>query len=267
MVLMKLYSLAWHISDTATIQSRCVQAVKNLAGRWFPGAELSVSLECSDNWQKVAEKFDMECKNGTVVSLGIKKASATGTVGDLRCLLEQLPHLHTLVLDGSNVSGHLADLRMPDPERLERLQLRWCNLQGDLKDLQHYSLKALKLSGNVSGSVHSLNWTRLQLLDLRNTWVTGNISELTSGGLKGLGLEGLWLQYTKAAGDISELLSRNKNLTYLHVQGTGVSGAIDDRWQGPDGIGQKLKELVLFETAVSRNQYGCHVCLSLNVAY
>ena len=263
MVLMKLYSLAWHISDTATIQSRCVQAVKNLAGRWFPGAELSASLECSDNRQKVAEKFDMECKNGTVVSLGIKKASATATVGDLRCLLEQLPHLRTLFLDGSNVSGHLADLRMPHPERLERLQLRGCNLQGDLEDLQHYSLKALKLSGNVSGSVHSLNFARLEFLDLRNTAVTGNISEMTSGGLKGL-----WLQYTKATGDISELLSRNKNLTYLHVQGTtGVSGAIDDRWQGPDAIGQKLKELVLFETSVSCHRYGCHVCLSLNVVY
>ena len=108
----------------------------------------------------------MVCKNAQVVSLAIKKASATATVGDLRCVLWQLPYLETLILDASNVSGHPADLRMPYAEGLERLQLRWCNLQGDLEDLQHYSLKALKPSGNVSGSVHSLKVTRLDFLDL-----------------------------------------------------------------------------------------------------
>ena len=68
------------------------------------------------------------------------------------------------------------------PETLERLQLRGCNLQGDLAELQRYSLKVLKLSGNVSSSMRSLIWTCLEFLDLRNTAVTGNISELTSGG-------------------------------------------------------------------------------------
>ena len=237
-----------------------MQALNNLARGWFPETTLKPSFECC-NKEETIGKFNMACKNGSVVSLAITKASATATMGDLGAVLRQLPYLETLILDGSNVSGHLADLPIPHPEKLERLQLRGCNLQGDLEDLQHYSLKALKLSGNVSGSVHSLNVTRLEFLDLRNTAVTGNISEMTSGGLEGLGLEGLWLQYTKAAGDISELLSRNKNLTYLHVQGTGVSGAIDDRWQGPDGIGQNLKELVIFETSVICNRYSCHVRL------
>ena len=165
----------------------------------------------------ISTGFDIGCGNGAIVSLGIKVPSVAATTGDLSRVLDHLPNLEGLILDNSNISGPLSEFRrVRNPSKLRRLQLRWCNVGGTLEDLSNYTFQALKLSDNISGDIKSLDWSQLEFLDLRNaTAVTGNVSNLKSGLVKGL-----WLQYTQATGDITELMRNNSNLTYLHVQGS-----------------------------------------------
>lgn len=64
---------------------------------------------------------------------------------DLNTALQWLPDVEQILMDESGISGQLKDLKAP--ARLKRLHMRWCQVEGDLQDLKHMSLVALKLSG------------------------------------------------------------------------------------------------------------------------
>lgn len=195
----------------------------------------------------VGQNFDLTCKGGAVTKIGIKKKGHS-SIQELNLVIEGLPGLKEIILDGSNISGDLRDLQAP-PD-LQRLHLRWCRVSANLQDLQKYSLEALKLSGDISGSLNDLNWSRLKFLDLREApGVTGDVP--TDRGDSPL--EGLWLLGTNASGDLIELLNNHPKVEYLHLEGEGFHGTVADQWRNGVGPGAKLKELVLRNTKVEFN--------------
>lgn len=175
---------------------------------------------CLENTKKgkgvIGEKkdhFDITCNEGSVRAIGIIKKKGKVTVQELSQALKKLPDVENLFLDASNISGQIADLDLSQHHRLKRIQMRWCLIEGELKDLRlsvklsGTGLEALKLSGKgVRGSLSDLkNWTRLLFLDLQKTSVTGNLS---TDFPKPDTLEGLWLQDTDVTGDITCVLKR-----------------------------------------------------------
>ena len=64
-------------------------------------------------------------------------------------------------------------------------------------------------------------------------------------------LRGLWLLGTNASGNLIELLERHPEMVYLHLEGEGFHGTVADQWR--EGVGAKLKELVLRNTKVEFN--------------
>ena len=195
---------------------------------------------------KLGTGFDVMCQNGSIVTLGIKKKS-NANVLDLRAAICGFPDLQEVVLDRSNVSGRLEDLKDWKADGLKRLHMRDCHVEGELKDLRIFTkLKALKLSGpSIRGYLRDLDqkfWDQIVFLDLRNTSVRGDFS-----GRK-RSLKGLWFQYTDITGDITTILENSPNLMYLHLQGTKVGGPLRD----PEGnAGKDIKELVLHNSSVT----------------
>ena len=161
------------------------------------------------------DHFDITCKEGcSVIAIGIKKKlKGIVTVQELIQALKKLPEVESLYLDASSIRGQIADLDLSQHHRLKRLQMRWCVIEGELKDLRlsenllGKGLQALKLSGKgVRGSLSDLkNWTDLLFLDLQKTSVTGNLS--TDFG-KHETLQALWLRDTDVTGDVTDLLKR-----------------------------------------------------------
>ena len=146
------------------------------------------------------------CENGSVVTLAIKKAppNETFTVEILIRALRRLPKMESLLLDGSKLTGHLNSLNLSCVPNLQRLQMRWCNMEGSLEDLKKYELEALKLSGTkITGALQHLHLSKMKFLDLQGTSVTGSVSDDLPSSLKGL-----WLQNTNISGDIMALLER-----------------------------------------------------------
>ena len=234
-----------------------LQALEKLIRLWVRDKPQHPTIDevlekCSSSSDKIliAPHFDVTCDNGTVKSIGIKSKS-NATIRDLNEALEGLPGIQELVMDGSNISGDLKDLNMPSG--LSRLQMRWCDVKADLKDLQTHSLTALKLSGTkIHGKLDDLNWEQLEILDLQGVKsVTGDLS--TVGLNESSPLRGLWLQNTRVTGDIVELLKRHPKLEYLNLGHTQISGEIRDEGKGKEGISKQLKELMLQHSMVKFN--------------
>lgn len=200
-----------------------MEAIEHLARLWGindPKVKVEVTT-CLKNTKGdkgvtvIGEKkdhFDIACKQGSVITIGIKKEGIV-TVRELSQALKKLPEVEGLFLDSSNISGQIADLDLSQHHRLKKIQMRWCVIEGELKDLRlsvklsGTGLEALKLSGRgVRGSLSDLKkWMRLLFLDLQKTSVNGNLS--TDFG-KPETLQGLWLQDTDVTGDITDLLKR-----------------------------------------------------------
>lgn len=70
-------------------------------------------------------------------------------------------------------------------------------------------------------------------------------------------LKGLWLQKTSVAGDIVALLEQKRNLQYLHIGQSQISGKIENQWM--EGLGIALKELSLPQTKITFNMT-CSQC-------
>eukprot|EP00435_Cladocopium_sp_Y103_P070788 s448_g36.t1 len=227
------------------------QAIERLAELWGY-TDLSIiskitkcKKEKVNQIVKLGTGFDVTCHNGSIKTLGIKKKS-NATILDLSTAICGLPNLTDVVLDRSNVSGRLEDLKDWKADGLERLHMRGCRVEGELRDLQIFTkLKALKLSGpSIRGWLQDLGpsiWNQIVFLDLGNTSVTGDVSG-------GKSLRGLWLQYTDVTGDIMRTLEGSPKLEYLHLPGTKVGGPLRDPG---DDRGQKLKELVLYNSSVT----------------
>lgn len=189
-----------------------VQAMAELANRWFPAIDISNTMnQCGAstekqmfNVSKADSGFTFECKDGSVVTLAIKKAAPSGafTVERLNSALQHLGKMEAVILDGSKLTGHLNSLNLVP--HLQRLQMRWCNMEGSLEDLKKYELEALKLSGTkITGALQHLHLSKMKFLDLQGTSVTGSVSDDLPSSLKGL-----WLQNTNISGDIMALLER-----------------------------------------------------------
>ena len=253
----------------APIFGNSLQALVQLTAWWAPNVTTSsfneVVKKCIESKAfrkfEVAPKFDVFCHKASVISLGIKKEpDGRVTIKDLACALGGLPEVKDLVLDKSGVHGQLKDLNYLSVLRnLRRIQLRNCSIQGDLSDIDTTKLKKLanlKLNGGgIGGSLHDLKkdfWERLEILELQNTVVTGNLSSDEDVPLNLNELRGLWLQQTKVTGDLMILLQKAPNLQYLHLPHTKVTGELDDRC-GKKGFGRKLKELNLHHTRVTFN--------------
>lgn len=185
-----------------------------LANRWFPAIDISNTMnQCGAstekqrfNVSKADSGFTFECKDGSVVTLAIKKAAPSGafTVERLNSALQHLGKMEAVILDGSNLTGHLNSLNLSCVPNLQRLQMRWCNMEGSLEDLKKYDLEALKLSGTkITGALQHLHISKMKFLDLQDTSVTGSVSDDLPSSLKGL-----WLQNTNISGDIMALLER-----------------------------------------------------------
>ncbi|CAE7798957.1 unnamed protein product [Symbiodinium sp. CCMP2456] len=190
--------------------------------------------------------FDVTCQGGSVASIGIQVKSATARLHHLSCALSKLSGVNALYLDDSNITGNMIDLESSQLQRLERLQMRQCNVDVDLSQLSSYTFVALKLSGKrVHGSLRDVNWEKLKFLDLRDTNVTGDVSSDT---VTSSSLQGLWLQNTRVEGDIQVLIERNKNLWYLDAANTKITGSINDAWKYE---GQYLRELNINGTSIT----------------
>ena len=201
-------------------------------------------------WILIGKGFDVTCKEGSVRIIGIK-SKAEATIDQLNEALENLPKIEGIVMDGSNISGRIKDLKVKEPDRLKRLHMRWCNVEADLKDLQKYHFEALKLSGRkINGKLEDLHWDRLKFLDLRDAKsVTGDLSHMAYP--EKAPLTGLWLQGTSASGNIVQLLKSNPRMAYLHLGESQISGIFKDEWEEEHGgIGKQLKELFLQHTEV-----------------
>lgn len=229
----------------------CFEAIQHLTKLWgYTDVNIKEKIaNCTntgkDNTKafvKLAKGFSITCKNGSIVTLAIKEKSKDIqkiSILDLKFSMCGLPELKELLLDGSNISGHLKDLEQWNRNGLTRLSLRWCNIEGDLKDLKNFTnLTHLKLSGGkIGGSLEDLgeSHNKIQFLDLRMTSVTGNLGNLT-------GLKGLWLQNTSVTGDIMQILQNSPSLTYLNLGWTKVNGTLRDP---AEDEGQELKELIV----------------------
>ena len=230
-----------------------LEAIEQLMNLWNDSDSKSlqqVTAECAKSSNKslkvvVGQKFDLICEQGHVTIIAIKKKGSASIQG-LNLALTGLPQVREIILDGSDIVGDLRDLEAP--RDLRRLHLRWCRVSGNLKDLQEYSLEALKLSGDINGSLGDLNWSRLTILDLGNTpGVTGDVPvDRTDSPLKGL-----WLLGTNVSGDVDQLLRCHAKMVYLYLGGEGFRGKIEDPWR--DGLGRNLKELCLKKTGVKFN--------------
>ena len=227
------------------------QAIELLGKLWgYKDFSISNIMKCKEEkWRpvKLGKGFDVTCNNGSIVTLGIKK-KANAQILDLSAAICGLLNLQDVVLDGSNVSGRLEDLKDWKADGLKRLHMRGCQVEGELRDLQIFTkLKALKLSGpSIRGYLQDLGqriWDQIEILDLRKTSVTGDFSG------KKESLRGLWLQYTDVTGDIMRILEDSPKLEYLHLPGTKVGGPLRD--PGASGGGQSLKELVLYNSSVT----------------
>lgn len=167
------------------------EAMAELAKIWFPTTDISNTMkQCGASTEKkqdfnVSETdsgFTFQCQKGSVVTLAIKKAPPNGafTVDSLNLALQRLPKMKALFLDGSKLTGHLNSLNLSYVPNLQRLQMRWCNMEGSVGDLKKYSykLEALKLSGtNITGDLQELNLSAMKFLDLGHTSVTGNVAD------------------------------------------------------------------------------------------
>ena len=232
------------------MRHRLLEAIQDLAKLWgYPNVDISNITKLKAEQVKgrlvLGKGFDVTFKGGAIVTLAIKQQSPANIL-DLKFALCGLSHLEELLLDGSNVTGHLKDLRQWNQNGLTRLSLRWCRLEGDLKDLKGFTkLEALKLSGSrIRGFLEDLRHLEdtIKFLDLRETSVRGDLSEA-----KMLALKGLWLQKTLVTGDIMQLLKNCKKLVYLHLSQTKVGGYVRD----PEaGEGKDLKEMVLVSSGV-----------------
>ena len=99
-----------------------------------------------------------------------------------------------------------------------------------------------KLWSNLG--IQDLNCEQLEFLDLRGSVsITGNLSELKCSRLRGV-----YLQYTKTTGDITELLRSNRGMTWLDLRGTEVKGSINSEWLE---VGQALIYLRLSDSRVT----------------
>ncbi|CAK8995293.1 unnamed protein product [Durusdinium trenchii] len=278
---------AKHVTDASKdaelpdVHAKEKEAIAQLAKLW--GYEPKSIPEC---WKAketleilhVDKGFDVTCQNGSIVMMGIKRASqarAQVRLSDLNAPIRDLQRLRALVLDGSHITGRLQELKDWDLfDRLERLHMRWCNIDGELKHFNNFTnLKYLKLSGHkIQGSLEQLEedfWKNIIILDLRSTSVTGDVS---SENLKASKLKGLWLQNTNITGDVMNILSQSPDMKYLHLQKTQVHGYMvhprdfkkdvnrrlvpTAKTEAQDSelqevlAGQKLLELVLYNTAV-----------------
>ncbi len=228
---------------------RCfLEALQLLANLWgYTEVNIRGGItECKKGKaQKLEEGFDVTCQNGSIAKLGLKKRAPV-KISDLEKAICRLPNLRELVLDGSNVTGSLGEVK--GWTHLERLHMRFCKVKGDLKDLKDLKeLKFLKLSGrNIQGSLHDLDQD-FEILDLRHTSVTGNLSEMSSKTSR-KSFRGLWLQDTSVSGDIMDILKKNLRLQFLHLSSTKVSGALCNPEQEE---GKDLKELVLSNSLVT----------------
>jgi len=226
------------------------EAIQHLAKLWgYTGVNIKENIANCTNTGKdntkifvLEQGFSITCKNGSIVTLAIKKKKSKAiqkiSILDLKFSMCGLSELKELLLDGSNISGHLEDLEQWNRNGLTRLSLRWCNIEGDLKHLKNFTnLTHLKLSGGkIRGSLEDLgeSHNKIQFLDLRMTSVTGDL-----GSLKGL--KGLWLQNTSVTGDM-QILQKSPNLTYLNLGWTKVNGTLHDPAKDE---GQELKELIV----------------------
>lgn len=197
--------------------------------------------------QRLGEGFDVTCENGSITTLALKKTARRVKISELDKAICRLPKLRELLLDGSSVTGSLEEVK--GWTHLERLHMRYCKVGGDLKHLRDLKkLKFLKLSGrNIQGSLHDLHQD-FEILDLRYTSVTGNLSEMSSKTSKSEGFRGLWLQNTSVSGDIMDILKKNPRLQYLHLSSTKVRGALCNPEQEE---GKNLTELVLPNSLVT----------------
>ena len=196
--------------------------------------------------QRLGEGFDVRCEGGSITTLGLKKPAPV-KISELEKAICRLPKLRGLLLDGSNVTGSLEEVK--GWTHLERLHMRSCQVGGNLKHLRGLKeLKFLKLSGrNIQGSLYDLDQD-FEILDLRHTSVTGNLSEMSSKTSKSEGFRGLWLQNTSVSGDIMDILKKNPRLQYLHLSNTKVSGALCKPEQEE---GKNLTQLVLSNSLVT----------------
>ncbi|CAK9092658.1 unnamed protein product [Durusdinium trenchii] len=185
----------------------------------------------------------VDSQRGFVKHIAMKKKTDTN-ITYLNCALHHFPNLLRLILDGSELSGRLAELELP--RQTERLHLRYCpQVAVQLQDLKRFQqLKVVKLEGsNVSGSLEALNFTHLTYVDLRGH-VKGNLSNLAFSS----NLIGFWAQFTKVSGDINALVRNNLKLEYLDLRESQISGSINDEWKES---GQSLKELRLSGSQVN----------------
>ena len=198
--------------------------------------------------QKLGEGFDVTCESGSIATLGLQKPAPV-KISELEKAICRLPKLRELLLDGSNVTGSLEEVK--GWTHLERLHMRSCQVGGDLQDLRDLKkLKFLKLSGrNIQGSLQDLDQD-FEILNLGHTSVTGNLSEMSSKTSKSSrkGFRGLWLQDTSVSGDIMDILKTNPRLQYLHLSSTKVSGALCNPEQEE---GKNLTELDLSNSLVT----------------
>ena len=198
--------------------------------------------------QRLGEGFDVTCQDGRIATLGLKKPAPV-KISELEKAICRLPKLRELVLDGSNVTGSLEEVK--GWTHLERIHMRFCKVGGDLKHLRDLKeLKFLKLSGrNIQGSLHDLDQD-FEILDLGHTSVTGDLSEMSSKTSKSSrkGFRGLWLQNTSVSGDIMDILKKNLRLQFLHLSSTKVSGALCNPEQEE---GKNLTELDLSNSLVT----------------
>ena len=226
-----------------------LEALQLLANLWnYTKVNISGNItECKKakkrKTQRLGEGFDVRCESGSIAMLGLKKPAPV-KISELEKAICRLPKLRGLVLDGSNVTGSLEEVK--GWTHLERLHMRFCQVGGDLKHLRDLKkLKFLKLSGrNIQGSLHDLDQD-FEILDLGHTSVTGDLSKMSS---KSESFRGLWLQDTSVSGDIMDILKKNLRLQFLHLSGTKVSGALCTPEQEE---GKNLKELVLSNSLVT----------------
>ena len=189
-------------ADQNDHSSRAIQtekeAMAELANIWFPAIDISNTMDqCGasttkkDNFNVSDSGFTFQCQNRSVVTLAIKEGAPNGafTVEILNRALRRLPNMEEVILDGSKLTGHLNSLNLSCVPNLQRLHMRWCNMEGTLQHLKKCDLKYLKLSGiNIKGSLQDLqlHQSSMKMLDLQGTSVTGSVSDDLPNSLEGL---------------------------------------------------------------------------------